>query len=128
MQEDAKGVPNIVGVELLEALSAVTALEEESSADGGLREALLEGARLAGKHDGRERLHRPQHLVQVRLVRVFGLLQRRAAPPAADGPLARGPRRRADGAGAEERPAAGPAPPLPPARRGEGRVRRQRGG
>jgi hypothetical protein len=123
LQEDAEGVPDVVGVELLEALGAIAALEEESPPDGRLREPLFQPARLPGKDDGRERLHRPQHLIQRRLVRVLRLLHHQAIPPAPHRPLPRGPRGRAHRADAEEHPAATRGAP----RRREGRVRQRQG-
>jgi hypothetical protein len=119
LQEDAEGVPDVVGTELLETLGAVTALEEEGPPDGRLREPLLQPARLPGENDGRERLHRPQHLIQRRHVRVLRLLHRRAVPPAPHRPLSRWPGRRA---GEEEHSAVRRGAP----RRGEGRVRQRR--
>ncbi|WVZ96739.1 hypothetical protein U9M48_042340 [Paspalum notatum var. saurae] len=49
---DVEGVTDVVGVELLEALGAVSALEDEGPAHGGLGEALLEVARLFGNTTG----------------------------------------------------------------------------
>lgn len=74
-------------MELLEALGAVSTLEDEGAAHGGLGEALLEVTRLSGEHHRRERLDRLEHGVQLLLVRVLGELQRLLRLPAVDRPL-----------------------------------------
>jgi hypothetical protein len=93
LEEDAEGVADVDAVELLEALGAVAALEEEGAAHGGLGEALLEAPRLPREHDRRERLDRVEHALQLRRVRVLGLLQRLLRPPALHRPLPRRGRR-----------------------------------
>ena len=126
LEDDAEGVPDVVGVELLEALGAVAAHEEERTAEGRIREPILQVARLPSEDDRREGLDRPQHLLQPGLVRVLRLLQRRPFPPAPGRPVARRPRRRAHRVDADE-PAA-PRRGEPPG--GEERIvhRRGRGG
>jgi hypothetical protein len=76
-------------VELLEALSAVPALEDEGAAHGGLGEALLEVARLPGEDDRRERLDGVEHGVELVLARVDRQLQRLLRLPAVHSPLTR---------------------------------------
>ena len=61
LQEDAEGVADVVAVELLEALSAVAALEEEGASHGGVGEALFQVARLPSEDDGWERLDGLEH-------------------------------------------------------------------
>ncbi|MNY07180.1 hypothetical protein D3C86_1399720 [compost metagenome] len=57
LQDQAEGVADVVGRELLEALGAVAALKQEGVARLHLREMLGQFAGLAGKHQGR---HGPQ--------------------------------------------------------------------
>jgi hypothetical protein len=78
LQQDPESVPNVIPIELLEALGAVPALKQKGLAHGGLGQPLLELAGLAGEHDGREGLQglddRPE-LIRVRVVReLAGLL------------------------------------------------------
>jgi hypothetical protein len=89
LEDDAEGVTDVVAVELLEALGAVAALEEEGAAHGGVGEALLQVARLPGEHDRREGLDRLEHDLQLRRVRVLRQLQRLLRRPAVHRPLRR---------------------------------------
>ena len=52
LQQDAEGVADDVGLEVLEALGAVAALEDEGLAVGCLGQGLLEAAGFAGKDQG----------------------------------------------------------------------------
>lgn len=56
LENNAEGVTNVVGIELLEALSTITTLKKESLAHRGLGQAVLEAPGLTGEDDGRERL------------------------------------------------------------------------
>jgi hypothetical protein len=67
-----KGVTDVVGIELLEGLGAVAALEDKGAAHGGRDEAVLEVARLPDEDDRREHLDRLEHGVQLLLARVLG--------------------------------------------------------
>jgi hypothetical protein len=67
-----KGVTDVVGIEFLEGLGAVVALEDEGAAHGGRDEAVLEVARLPDEDDRREHLNRLEHDVQLLLARVLG--------------------------------------------------------
>lgn len=91
LEQHPERVPYVVRAELLEALRAITALEEERIPHGGLREPLLEPTRLAGEHDRREALDRLEHGAELLLVRVLRQLQRLLRLPAVDGPFP-GPR------------------------------------
>lgn len=94
LEKNPEGVPDVVGIELLEALGAVTALEEEGPANGGLGEPLLQAAGLASEHDRRERLQRLNHRLQLRRVRVLGQLEGLLLLPAVDPPWGRDRRSR----------------------------------
>lgn len=87
LEDHPEGVANVVGVELLEALGTVAALEQESVAHGGLPEPLLQAPRLAGEDDGRERLEGPEHGLERVRIRVLGELEGVLGLPALEGPL-----------------------------------------
>ena len=53
LQHQPEEVADVVGPELLEALGAVAALQQEGAALGGLAQQRLQPARLAGEHQGR---------------------------------------------------------------------------
>lgn len=53
LQDEAEEVANAVGIELGEGLGAVSALQDEGLAGGGLRQPLLQRAALAGEHQWR---------------------------------------------------------------------------
>jgi hypothetical protein len=72
LEQDAKGVTDVVGVELLEGLSTVAALEDEGAAHGGHGEAVLKVTRLPDEDNRRERLDRLEHDVQLLLAQVLG--------------------------------------------------------
>lgn len=75
LEKDPEGVTNVISAELLEALGAVAALEEEGFADGGLRQALLEAAHLSGEHQWGVNLQGIQHGLQLSLIGVLRELQ-----------------------------------------------------
>ena len=55
LQKHPERVPNVVGAEFLEALSAIASLQQEGVPEGRLPQPVLEAASLAGEHDRRER-------------------------------------------------------------------------
>jgi hypothetical protein len=67
LEQDAEGVMDVVGVELLEGLGIVTTLEDEGAAHGGRGKAVLEVARLPGEDDRQECLDRLEQVVQLLL-------------------------------------------------------------
>ena len=72
MQQDPESVPNVIPIELLEALGVVPALKQKGLTHGGLGQPLLELAGLAGEHDGREGLQGlddRHEFIRVRVVR-----------------------------------------------------------
>jgi len=87
LEDDSEGVADVVGVKLLEALGAVSALEEERIPHGGIGEALLQIASLSGEDDRRERFEALEHLLELLLVRVFRELLGLFGLPAVHGPL-----------------------------------------
>jgi hypothetical protein len=71
LQDQAEGVADVVGVEFLEALGAVAALQQERAALGHVAEQALETARLARKDQRRhlaKRLLDPFHSARIRIV------------------------------------------------------------
>jgi hypothetical protein len=64
LEQDAEGVTDVVGVELLEGLGAVAALEDEGATHGW--------AHLPGEDNRRERLDRLEHGIQLLLAQVLG--------------------------------------------------------
>ena len=87
LEEDPEGVTNVVCMELLEALGAVAALEEEGVAHGGVGEAVLKAAGLAGEDDRREGLEGPENGLELLLAWVLGQLEGLLRLPALQGPL-----------------------------------------
>lgn len=87
LEDDAEGVTDVVGIELLEALGTVSALEEEGISHGGLGEVLLECPGLAGEDDGREGVEGAEDGLEILLVGVFGQLQGLLGLPAVHGPF-----------------------------------------
>lgn len=75
LEDDAEGVTDVVGIELLEALGTVSALEEEGISHGGLGEMLLQCPGLTGEDDWRKSLEGFEDGLQLLLARVFGQLQ-----------------------------------------------------
>ena len=118
LEHEAEGVADVVGGELLEALGAVAALQEEGPPHGGVPEPLLQLPRLPGEHQRRERRQLALRALQRRRVRVLRDLPRRPRPPAARLPPARRRRRHAH----RDHP-----PPPPPTAGGPG-VLETRGG
>lgn len=88
LKHDSEGVPNVIGTELLEALSAVTALKNESIAHGSLSNLLLQVPGLAGEHDRREGLDGVEHSVELLLIWVLRELQGLLGFPALNAPFA----------------------------------------
>ena len=74
LQQHAKGVADDVCVELAEAFGAVTALQDEGMALGGLAERCLQPTCLAGEDQRRVGLQAPLDSVQGGCVRVGGKL------------------------------------------------------
>lgn len=71
LEHEAKGVADVVGGELFEALGAVAALQEEGPPHGGVPEPLLQLPRLPGEHQRRERRQLALRALQRRRVRVL---------------------------------------------------------
>ncbi|THU74674.1 hypothetical protein C4D60_Mb04t35880 [Musa balbisiana] len=76
LQQNAKSVPYIVRVKLLEALGAVSPLKQEGPPDRSLREPLLQPPRLPCEHQRRVRLQAPEDRLQLLLIRVRWDLER----------------------------------------------------
>lgn len=87
LEEESEGVTNVICMKLLEALSAVSALEEERVSHGSLGEALLEVAGLSGKHNRREGFQALEHRLELLLLRVFRELKSLFGLPAVHHPL-----------------------------------------
>ena len=83
LQQNTERVPNVDGVELLEALGTVSSLEQEGPAHGGLGEPLLQAPCLSCEHKRRQVCKRLLHLCQLLGVRVIWLLEGHLVPPAA---------------------------------------------
>lgn len=87
LEYDPECVPDVIGMELFEALGAVPTLEEESIAHGGLAQAFLQVAGFSGEHNGRESFEGAQHRLEFLLIRVLRQLQRLLRLPAVHGPF-----------------------------------------
>ena len=81
LQDDPELLADVVGGELLEALGAVTGLQQEGVAGGDLGERRLQRPRLAGEHERREAGDRLEGAVQLIAVGPVRLLLRRAVLP-----------------------------------------------
>lgn len=110
LEQNPKRIPNVVRIKLLEALGAVPALKQKRFANGGLGEALLELASLAGEDDRRERAKNAKNGLELIKVRIFGELERFLGFPRFRRPIrgsgsdmgGRRRRRNGRGSGAEE--------------------------
>ena len=71
LEQNPEGIPNIVPIKLLEALSAIPTLKQKRFANGGLREALFELASLASEDDGREGLENAKNGLELISVGIF---------------------------------------------------------
>ena len=74
LENDAEGIPNMIDVELIEGLGAVTAHEEEALSVAGTGQLLVEGADLAGKDEGAASLQFLDGIVEFGLIVVDGHL------------------------------------------------------
>ena len=74
LEDDAQLLADAGGREVLEALGAVTRLQQERLAGGDLTERVLQRPRLAGEHERRERGDLLQRQVEARRVGPLGLL------------------------------------------------------
>ena len=81
LQDDAQLLADVVGGELLEALGAVTRLEQERVAGRDLGQTGLQRPGLAGEHQGRIARQRLQRAVETVEVGPLGLLARLAVLP-----------------------------------------------
>lgn len=86
LEKKTEGVTNVVGVELLEALSAITTLKQKRLALSGLGQAVLQAPRLTSEDNGRKGLEGLEDKVQRVLIRVFGLLEGLLGFPTVDAP------------------------------------------
>lgn len=89
LQKDPESVPNVDGIELLEALSAVASLEKKRLPHGRVRETLLQMAGFSGEDDRRERLDGLEDGFQLLLIWVLRELEGFLGSPAVDGPFCR---------------------------------------
>ena len=74
LQNDTEGIPNMIDVELIEGLGAITAHEEEALSVAGAGQLLMEGADLASKDEGAASLQFLDGVVEFGLVVVDGHL------------------------------------------------------
>ena len=106
LEEDAVGVPHVVGAKLLKRLGAIAAKEHERVARGGVGELRLEGPGLAREHERGAVADLLEHSLELVLILVVGLLERIARLPRVEHPVLEGRARGGDllvrGAVAEE--------------------------
>ena len=127
LQHEPERVADIVGAEILEALGAVAALQEERPSHGRLPEPLLQLPHLSREHQRRGSLQRALFGLQRGPVGVLRDLPRGARAPAARRPLARPrPQPRSGRAGRRGAPPSRPRPRDGGAR-GNGGSRRRTG-
>lgn len=87
LQQDPERVPDVVGVELLEALSTVTSLQQEGISKSGLSQPLLQASRLSCEHEGWVICENTFDFSKLLDVRVVWLLEGHLVPPADWGPI-----------------------------------------
>lgn len=86
LQEDPEAVSDVIGIELLEALGAVSALQQKRLSHCGLSQPRLQPPRLSGEHDWRERLQSRQNIPELVWVPVNGQLMGLLGFPRVQGP------------------------------------------
>jgi hypothetical protein len=86
LEKKTEGVANVVGVELLEALSTITTLKQKRLALSGLGQTVLQAPRLTSEDNGRKRLEGLEDKVERVLIRVFGLLEGLLGFPTVEAP------------------------------------------
>jgi len=86
LKDDTEGVTDVVGIEFLEALSAIAALKQKSVPHGSLTQFLLQIPGLAGEHNWGKRRKGFENLIQFVRIRVLRKLKRLLRPPTIDVP------------------------------------------
>lgn len=86
LEKNPKGIPNVIGIEFLEALSTIPTLKQKSLAHGGLAELLLEASGLTSEDNRGESLKGFDDGIKLDLIRVFGELESLLGLPAVDSP------------------------------------------
>jgi len=89
LKEDTEGVTDVVGMEFLEALSAIPALKQKSVPHSRLTQFLLQISGLAGEHNWGKRRKGLENLIQFVRIRVLRKLKRLLRPPTIDVPTCR---------------------------------------
>jgi len=87
LKKNPEGITDVVSIELLETLSAISALKNEGIAKGGLSEAFLENPGFTGEYDWGEVFDRLKDRIQLFLIWVFRQLQGLLRFPALQAPL-----------------------------------------
>lgn len=90
LKKHTEGVPYIVSIKFLEALSAITTLKKEGLAHGSLTQFLFQAPGLPSKHNGREGLEGAEDRGQLLLIWVLWELQGLLGLPAAEAPFGLG--------------------------------------
>lgn len=87
LQNDSKSVPDIIGVELLKALSTITTLQQKRISHSSLAKFFFQSTSLTSEHNGRERFECFQNRLKHSRIRVFRELRSLFRLPAIDIPL-----------------------------------------
>ena len=82
LQQHAKGVAYLAGIETGERLGAIAALQQETATAGDRGQVLPKIANFLREHQRRQRAQAPFHVREPARIGVYGLLRYRQSPPA----------------------------------------------